>query len=107
MRIAIHCLTDRESWKANILISSNGTACIADFGLSTVEGSNNEQHLLISTSFSRPAGTFRWLAPELMVPDSESDNAARSYRNTRASDIYALGMVAYEVYRSIPRPHHI
>lgn len=47
--------------------------------------------IFTSTTTNRGGGTWAWQAPELFRDDEQ--NA----RNTRASDIYALGMVAYEV----------
>ena len=67
-----------------------GTACIADFGLSTTEES---QRLWLTPTSRRAAGTWRWLAPELLVA---KPNDVPIY-NTRASDIYAFGIVGYEV----------
>lgn len=71
--------------KANILIDSNRSARIADFGLTNALYSHP-----MSISMTAPAqvGTLRWMAPELFDDGSHP---------TKASDIYALGMVAYEV----------
>jgi len=70
--------------KCNILIDSNQTARIADFGLT----SPLQDHS-ISISVTAPAfgGTYPWMAPELF------DGS----RPSRESDVYALGMVTYEV----------
>ena len=75
--------------KSNILIDGNQTARIADFGLTSLL-----RHPTISISVTAPAfgGTLQWMAPELF--DGES-------RPSRESDIYALGMVIYEVRRSV------
>ena len=69
------------------MIDSNQSARIADFGLTSLLC-----HPSISISVTAPAmgGTLRWMAPELF--DGES-------RPSRESDIYALGMVTYEVCR--------
>ena len=79
--------------QVNILVSSTGAACLADFGLSTTEES---QRLWLSTTSTRAAGTLRWLAPELLT--AESEEVYIPCHNTRASDVYAFGMVGYEVY---------
>ena len=73
------------------MIDSNRTARIADFGLTSLL-----RHPSISISVTPPLGrgTYRWLAPELF--DGE-------LRPSRESDIYALGMVIYEVCHCIPR----
>jgi len=71
--------------KSNILIDSNHCARIADFGLTSVL-----RHPSVSISVTTPVwgGTPRWMAPELF--DGRSSPS-------KESDIYALGMVIYEV----------
>jgi len=71
--------------KSNILIDGNKSARIADFGLTSVL-----RHHSISISMTAPAwgGTIRWMAPELYDEKSSP---------SKESDIYALGMVVYEV----------
>jgi len=66
-------------------VDSNQTARIADFGLASLL-----RHPSISITMTAPAwgGTFQWMAPELF--DGES-------LPSRESDVYALGMVIYEV----------
>ena len=77
-----------DNAKSNILIDSNCSAHIADFGLTSLL-----RHPSISISVSAPAwgGTPQWMAPELF--DGKS-------RPSKESDIYALGMVIYEVRTS-------
>eukprot|EP00980_Cylindrotheca_fusiformis_P017254 scaffold5338_cov112-Cylindrotheca_fusiformis.AAC.1 len=69
----IHC--DIKS--ANILVDSRFRAKVADFGLS------HEKHVNGIT------GTAYWMAPELLRGESG---------NTTASDVYAFGIVLYEIY---------
>ena len=80
----------------NILISRSGRACLADFGLAIARDSRSVIMSYITTN--RTTGTLRWQAPELF-PDmnnfEEEDTIER--RNTMASDIYAYGLVCYEV----------
>lgn len=73
------------------MIDSNHTARIADFGLTSLL-----RHSSISISMTPSAwgGSYRWMAPELF--DGKS-------RPSRESDIYALGMVIYEVCQRIPQ----
>jgi len=70
--------------KCNILIDSNQAARITDFGLTSLLRCHS-----ISISVTAPAwgGTYPWMAPELF------DGS----RPSRESDMYALGMVTYEV----------
>ena len=71
--------------KNNILIDSTFSARIADFGLTSAL-----RNYSMSISVTAPArgGTLRWMAPELFNDDSHP---------SKASDIYALSMVNYEV----------
>lgn len=85
----------------NILVNQSGHACLADFGLSTVVGfgthldhldadfsSANQRDSLMSFI---EGGTYPWMSPELLGMDVGNG------RPTKESDIYALGMVIYEV----------
>ena len=71
--------------KNNVLIGSDRTARIADVGLTSIS-----RHRSTSIYVSEPAwgGTHQWMAPELFDVKS---------RSSRESDIYASGMVIYEV----------
>ncbi|KAG6827435.1 hypothetical protein H0H92_011814 [Tricholoma furcatifolium] len=73
----------------NILVNDSGRALIADFGLASILPSSG--------------GTLMYKAPEILDPVAY---------NTKETDIYALGCVAYEVFAGKPpfanlRPHLI
>ncbi|KAF9646428.1 kinase-like protein [Thelephora ganbajun] len=75
----------------NILIT-NGTpaqACLADFGLSTLTPSAPG-----GTTTITAGGTPLYMAPELLNPEKFGETNSRP---TKPADIYALGMVIYEV----------
>ena len=76
--------------KANILIDENGNACLADFGLLIII--SDPTNPTVSSSYA-PAGTTRWMSPELLDPDQSNPKDGRP---TKESDCYALGMVIYE-----------
>ena len=88
--------------QANILINNSGHACLSDFGLSTVIGTNHhagnglsfQADSKVSFMSFTPGGTTRWMGPELLDPEmfGKSDDWP-----TKESDCYALGMVVYEV----------
>lgn len=61
-----------------------------DFGLSTAGESRALQQS--SASSARATGTLRWMAPEVLAPEPDSDTIC-----TRESDIYSLACVFYEV----------
>ncbi len=80
--------------QANILISNSGSACLADFGLSSID----DKEILRWTSLNtviRVGGTVRWQAPELMDPEDGS-------RPTFSADVYSVASVMYEVLSVCP-----
>ncbi|KAF9256483.1 kinase-like protein, partial [Marasmius fiardii PR-910] len=72
----------------NVLITHSKRACIGDFGLSRVIETHG---LNLTTSTTRPVGTSRWLAPELLTGN----------RTSKESDIYAYGCVCYEIFTGL------
>ncbi|EGZ19934.1 hypothetical protein PHYSODRAFT_381005, partial [Phytophthora sojae] len=74
----------------NILIGSDGSAKLTDFGLSTVEASttvnNNEPESDVESSGHISVGAIRWKAPEVL----------RGEKSTFASDVYSFGMCVLE-----------
>ncbi|KAJ7300978.1 kinase-like domain-containing protein [Mycena albidolilacea] len=70
----------------NILVTPSGRACIADFGLSSVE---NAMTLSFphSTASTRRGGTPRYQAPELF----------QGKKHHYGSDVYAFACVCYEI----------
>jgi len=81
-------LTDLQH---NILITNETPprACLADFGLSTLAPSTQG-----GTATTTTGGTPTHMAPEILVPSRFGQSSARP---TQPADIYALGMVIYEV----------
>ncbi|KAG5717581.1 Light-sensor Protein kinase [Termitomyces sp. T112] len=75
----------------NILVTDSERACLADFGLSYVTDASGLKGHLLSSNHAE-GGTAGFEAPELVDPDNEFS------RRTKASDIYAFGMVCYEMF---------
>jgi len=75
---------------ANILISGVGSARLADFGLSSIVDSEILRWTSLKT-MTRPGGTVRWQAPELM------EDLAGGSRPTFSMDVYSFASVMYEV----------
>ena len=73
------------------MIDRNSRARIADFGLLTVI---SDQANFISSIPHSEGGTTQWMSPELLDPGCFD---LKDSRPTKKSDIYALGMVVYEV----------
>jgi serine/threonine protein kinase len=76
--------------QCNILVDASCRACLADFGVSNILA---HTVTVTTTATASLRGTMRWMAPELISADSED----RGGRPTRATDIYALSMVFWEV----------
>jgi len=62
---------------------------LADFGLSGFADAT------LVTHTSNNAGSIRWMAPELHIPEIFD---LKELRRTAASDVYALACVALEIY---------
>ena len=71
--------------QANVLISNESPprACLTDFGL----------NVIMFDVFSMSKASVNWTAPEIFVPGGDD------FKPTFASDVYALGMLTYEVIR--------
>jgi len=73
------------------VIDQYGHARLADFGLLVIV--SDPTNPTVSTTVA-PAGTTRWMSPELLDPDNFG---FKDSRPTKESDCYAFGMVIYEV----------
>ena len=70
------------------MITEDEHACLADFGLTRIDGE-------ISTSGpDKPGGTALWMSPEISNPETFGGKKVGA---TTESDIYAFGMLIYEV----------
>ena len=76
----------RDIKPENILMAKDGSVKIADFGLSRILGSDNQQTELTGTH--QIMGTPRYMAPEQLEGSRSVDHRA---------DIYSLGVVFYEM----------
>ncbi|KZT32461.1 kinase-like protein, partial [Sistotremastrum suecicum HHB10207 ss-3] len=72
----------------NILISDEGSALLADFGLARLSEADPWLSSLHSNG-GDAGGTTRWMAPEL-CPDDDMEPATKS---TTETDIWALGCI--------------
>uniref|UniRef100_A0A0W0FAJ2 Kinase-like protein n=1 Tax=Moniliophthora roreri TaxID=221103 RepID=A0A0W0FAJ2_MONRR len=75
---------------ANILINEAGQACISDFGIASIhDRSPDPSSAAVETRKLAGAGSARWLAPELLFTVTQ--------KPTFASDVYAFGVVLWEI----------
>ena len=76
----------RDIKPENILMATDGSVKIADFGLSRIIGNDDQQSVLTRTQ--QIMGTPRYMAPEQLENSHSVDHRA---------DIYSLGVVFYEM----------
>ena len=79
--------------QANILISDDCRACLADVGLTRVAG-DMVSAATSQTSTSSGANTRRWCPPELLDPDRFKSKRGGP---TKKADMYSMGMTIYEM----------
>ncbi|KZT54923.1 kinase-like protein [Calocera cornea HHB12733] len=77
----------------NILVQRTGQACLTDYGLSPVM---HGMPGIEESDFSPSQSHVRWMAPERLYPESYGLKSSDSF--TPASDIFAFGMVVYQLY---------
>ncbi|KAF9440384.1 kinase-like protein, partial [Macrolepiota fuliginosa MF-IS2] len=74
----------------NILVNSAGRACLADFGLASIQADEIFSSRITTTATF--GCTYRWAAPELHNDDP---------RLTKESDIWAMGCVFFEIFTGL------
>lgn len=90
--LSLRLVTCNDNQQVNVLVDSTRRARLTDFGLSNIlHGTMSE------TATAQGRGTIRWMAPELLGADNTSGADSGADRPTKASDVYAVGMVLYEV----------
>ena len=82
--VGSRCNADVDTHQANVLIDDMGKACVADFGLSKIMYDALSQST--TTKGQTPAGTIRFMAPEMMKG-----------KVTKEGDVYSFAMLIYQV----------
>ncbi|KAG0703878.1 kinase-like domain-containing protein [Suillus ampliporus] len=85
----------------NVLIHGDGTACVADFGLSLMYSEVISASQASWTSTLK--GNMRWMAPELLVEGEEGPPA----RPSKQSDIYSFGGIMLQVLTNKVPYYHL
>jgi len=92
-----HGVVHRDIKPENILLNRDGDALVADFGvakaLAAAVGSDEQHAHETLSAIGLVLGTPAYMAPEQAIGDAETDHRA---------DLYALGLVAYEVLAGAP-----
>lgn len=83
-------IAHRDIKSKNILMKLDGTCCIADFGLAVTKN-----HLNTALALNPMQGTKRYMSPELL---DNTINVSR-LQSFLSCDVYALGLVLWEVHR--------
>jgi serine/threonine protein kinase len=79
--------------QSHILIDDNGAARLATAGRSSIVAVPNTSVAGHDQSAAADAGSFRYAAPEIQWPE---DHDMDKILITKESDVYGMGMVAYE-----------
>lgn len=84
----------RDIKSNNIFLHNNGTVKIGDFGLATVKARWSGNHQV-----QQPTGSILWMAPEVIRMRAQNPYSCKS-------DVYALGIVLYELFsHKLPYTH--
>lgn len=89
----------RDLKSNNIFLHDDYTVKIGDFGLATVKGGRWTQESQGGRQIQQPSGSILWMAPEVIRMQDENPY-------TSQSDVYAFGIVLYELFSGcLPYSH--
>ncbi|KAF9156814.1 hypothetical protein DFQ26_009215, partial [Actinomortierella ambigua] len=86
----------RDLKSANVLLTKHMEVKLADFGLAQIRSMASAASSASGQTSKGAAGTLRWLAPELLSADKP--------KYSTKSDVYALGVVMWEMAADCTRP---
>jgi serine/threonine protein kinase len=91
-------IAHRDLKSKNILVKSNLTCCIADFGLSvTYESSSKHVDTGDLQAENIRVGTKRYMAPEVL----DGSLPVTDFESYKRSDVYAFALVMWEILRRV------
>ncbi|KAG5723682.1 Dual specificity protein kinase pyk1, partial [Termitomyces sp. T112] len=90
----------RDVKAVNILVKDDLQCCLADFGLSSIAGSQR-----LESKSSGVQGSLYWQAPEVVL--SESFESLEKTLDSATTDVYAYGCTVFEVYTGNPPFHDL
>ncbi|ESO94404.1 hypothetical protein LOTGIDRAFT_180706 [Lottia gigantea] len=85
-------IAHRDLKSKNILVTANGTCCIADLGLAVRHDSKTDS---VDNPPNNRVGTKRYMAPEVL---DETINM-NHFESFKRADVYAFGLVLWEIAR--------
>ncbi|KAJ6222468.1 hypothetical protein RDWZM_001013 [Blomia tropicalis] len=85
-------ISHRDIKSKNVLMRSNFTCCISDFGLSL-----KKTHKINKETYNYRVGTKRYMPPEILSQTLEVD----SFESFLFADIYSLGLVFWELFNCL------
>lgn len=85
-------IAHRDIKSKNILVKSDMTCCIADFGLSVTYESSKK---LLDVAENTRVGTKRYMAPEVLDETLKADD----FESYKRADIYSFSLVLWEIIR--------
>gem|GEM_PF-3088788 len=83
----------RDLKPGNILVGADGVPKVIDFGVAGLASSAELSMVSLSTNTNQVIGTLRYMSPELF----RTDSAQRPGEPDVRSDVFALGVVLYEM----------
>lgn len=87
-------IAHRDLKSKNVLVKNDGTCCIADLGMAVRYNSNTG---VVDVPSNTRVGTRRYLAPEILALEDKFN--LMDFEAVKATDIYALGLVLWEILR--------
>ncbi|KAI2804746.1 Activin receptor type-1 [Blomia tropicalis] len=90
-------IAHRDIKSKNILMKTDRTCCIADFGLAVTH-----KQTLLNVALNHRVGTKRYMAPEVLKLALQENN----FQSYMMADLYSLSLVLWEIVRRTESKHY-